>query len=119
MRIKHLRNGKKKISICNICKYESVSHWNLKLHILSQHSTLDERKAHKYYCECCDLVFFCETYMNKHLNGKVHKNRELCEKYQNELNIKQQNSQLIILKNLNNLYINYLIYYLCVFILRL
>jgi len=91
---KHLRNGKKKISICEICSYESVSHWNVKLHKLSQHSTLEERKSHKYYCECCDLVFFCETYKEKHLNGKCHKNRELCQKIQEELNEKQKASGL-------------------------
>ena len=84
---KHLRNGKPKTSKCSICVYESSSHWNLKLHTLSQHSTIEERKNHKYYCEICDLVFFCSTYMNKHTNGKIHKNRELCIKFQKELNI--------------------------------
>jgi len=83
---KHLRNGKPKSSKCNMCEYESSSHWNLKLHTLSQHSTIEERRNHKYYCDTCDLVFFCSTYMNKHINGKIHKNRELCLKFQKEIN---------------------------------
>jgi len=83
---KHLRSGKPKISKCNMCNYESHSHWNVKLHVLSQHSTIEERMQQKYYCNTCDLVFFCSTYMNKHINGKIHKNRELCLKVQDEIN---------------------------------
>ena len=88
---KHLRNGKPKTSKCNICDYETSSHWNLKLHTLSQHSSIEQRKNHKYYCETCDLIFFCSTYMNKHINGKIHKNRELCLIFQKQLN-DQENS---------------------------
>jgi hypothetical protein len=84
---KHLRNGKPKSSKCNLCDYETSSHWNLKLHMLSQHSNKEEREKQKYYCEICDLVFFCNSYKNKHLNGKIHKNRELCFKFQNEINL--------------------------------
>ena len=84
---KHLRNGKPKSSKCSLCDYETSSHWNLKLHILSQHSTIEEREKQKYYCEICDLVFFCSSYMNKHISGKIHKNKELCLKFQNEINL--------------------------------
>jgi hypothetical protein len=69
---RHNRNGKKKSTKCNICDYESTSHWNIKLHILSKHSTLEERKNHKYYCDICDTVFFCKLYMERHLQGKKH-----------------------------------------------
>lgn len=86
---KHLREGKTKSSKCETCGYESHIHWNLKLHTLSQHSTIEERKNHKFYCETCDFIFFCKTYMEKHINGKIHKNRELCIKIQKELNIKK------------------------------
>ena len=72
---KHLRNGAKKITKCEQCEYESHSHWNVKLHIMSQHSTLEERKVSKYYCNTCDLIFFCSTYMEKHMNGKHHMNK--------------------------------------------
>jgi hypothetical protein len=41
---KHLREGKTKTSKCETCGYESHIHWNLKLHTLSQHSTIEERK---------------------------------------------------------------------------
>ena len=58
---KHLRNEKPKSSKCSMCNYEISSHWNLKLHILSQHSTIEERMTHKYYCKTCDFVFFYST----------------------------------------------------------
>ena len=28
----------------------------------------------KYYCNTCDLVFFCEAYYKKHNDGIRHKN---------------------------------------------
>lgn len=87
---KHQRNGKAKTTICNICNFSTSTHWNLKLHILSHHSTKEEREKHKYYCGICDLVFFCSTYMNKHLTGKIHKNKELCIQFQKELDEKQK-----------------------------
>jgi hypothetical protein len=80
---KHLRNGKQKITKCDKCDYSSHSHWNVKLHNMSQHSTLEERKTSKYYCITCDYVFFCPTYLNKHMNGKHHMN-----KVNNKSNIK-------------------------------
>lgn len=82
---KHLRNGLPKTSTCNICEFSTSTHWNLKLHILAHHSTKEERQKYKHYCEICDLVFFCSTYKNKHIAGKIHKNRELCFKFQKEL----------------------------------
>ncbi len=84
---KHKRNGKPKISKCDICEYETSSHWNLKLHKLTQHSTKEQRESQKYYCKICDVVFFCSSYMNKHINGKCHKNKELCLNIQNEINL--------------------------------
>ena len=47
---KHNRNGKKKSISCNKCNYTGSNHWNLKLHLLSQHSTIEERKNSKFYC---------------------------------------------------------------------
>lgn len=83
---KHQREGKPKTTKCDCCDYEASTHWNLKQHILTQHATLEERKNSKYYCKTCDLVFFCGAYMKKHIEGKNHKNLELCMKYQTELN---------------------------------
>jgi hypothetical protein len=92
---KHQRNGKGKSTICNICNFSTSTHWNLKLHILSHHSTKEEREKHKYYCGICDLVFFCSTYMNKHTTGKIHKNKELCIQFQKELDEKQKLETII------------------------
>ncbi len=83
---KHERQGKPKTTKCDKCDYEALTHWNLKQHKLTQHSTLEERAGSRYYCEQCDLVFFCSAYKKKHDEGKKHKNLELCIKYQNELN---------------------------------
>ena len=87
---RHLRNGKPKTTTCSVCKFSTSTHWNLKLHILSHHSTKEERQKYKYYCEVCDLVFFCSTYKNKHISGKIHKNRELCMQFQKDLDDKQK-----------------------------
>ena len=82
---KHKRGGQKKTTKCDLCDYESSSHWNINNHKLSCHSTLEERKLQKYYCNICDVVFFCNAYMKKHFEGKYHKNKELANKYENEL----------------------------------
>ncbi len=58
---------------CDKCEYIGNNHWNLKLHILSQHSTIEERKKSKYYCASCDQVFFCKIYMERHNEGSKHK----------------------------------------------
>jgi hypothetical protein len=69
---KHKRNGEKKSTKCNLCDYESVSHWNVNLHMLSKHSTKEDRAKHKYYCGTCDTAFFCKAYMEKHNIGQKH-----------------------------------------------
>lgn len=63
--MKHQRNGKpkeKKIDIfnCEKCKYKGNTHWNLKMHNITQHSTLEERSKQKYYCIDCDKLSFLE-----------------------------------------------------------
>jgi len=82
---KHQRNGLPIIHNCSICEYKSRTLFNYKLHMLSQHSTKEERMKQKYYCHICDIVLFCNTYMLKHLNGKFHKNKEMAQKYQLEI----------------------------------
>ena len=47
----------------------------MKKHIMVSHSTLKERQQTKYYCGCCDLVFFAPLYFNTHLAGIKHKNK--------------------------------------------
>jgi hypothetical protein len=84
---KHERLGKPKTYICTNCNYEGLNHWNLKMHLITQHTTKEERSKQKYYCSVCDKVFFCNTYYVKHNEGKTHKNRILAEKYLRELKI--------------------------------
>jgi len=69
---KHKRNGVKKEIKCTICNYVGSSHWNLKVHRLSYHSTKEEKLKHKYYCDICDSVMFSPAYYNKHLSGTRH-----------------------------------------------
>jgi len=70
---KHKRNGENKKIECVQCNYTASSHWNLKIHNLSYHSTKSDKLKHKYYCELCDCVMFNPTYYNKHLIGNRHK----------------------------------------------
>ena len=71
---KHKRDGAKKQILCEICNYISKTHWNLKMHILTQHSTKEQRMEQKYYCKFCDQVFFCSQYLKTHNDGKKHQN---------------------------------------------
>ena len=36
-------------------------------------------------CEDCDKVFFCSTYLNKHNNGIVHKNKVIANQTINQI----------------------------------
>ena len=68
--------------------------------IIIEFTKLDKQvleKKTKYYCELCDLVFFCSAYKQKHEEGKRHINLELCMKFQNELNLRELNEKIIIL----------------------
>jgi hypothetical protein len=85
---KHERQGQPKTYKCENCDYEGLNHWNLKMHILSQHATKEERQQQKYYCADCDQVFFSSAYKTKHINGINHKNRILADRYVDELNKK-------------------------------
>ena len=71
---KHQRNGEKKSTKCDLCDYESTSHWNIKIHKLSQHATIEEKKEHKYYCIECDQIFFCKNFHDKHILSTKHLN---------------------------------------------
>jgi hypothetical protein len=91
---KHERNGKRKSIHCDICNHESLTHWNNKMHMITNHSTKEERIKQKYYCFDCDQVFFCSQYKNTHDNSIKHKNIIMANKLQKELDDK------IILNNL-------------------
>jgi hypothetical protein len=87
---KHLRNGEKKTTKCDCCEYESTTHWNIKAHKLKIHSTKEIRSQQKYYCDLCDIVFFCKTYMDKHNAGKVHQNKIKIQETLKEIEIKYE-----------------------------
>ena len=55
--IKNENSGIKKPRKCLKCNHVCFNHLNLKHHILTQHSTIEDRKKEQYYCEVCDTVF--------------------------------------------------------------
>lgn len=87
---KHNRNGEKKTTKCDLCNYESNTHWNIKAHKLKIHATTEERSKHKYYCKLCDIIFFCKAYQDKHNAGKVHQNKIKIEESLKEINNKYE-----------------------------
>jgi hypothetical protein len=107
---KHKRGGKLLSANCTECNYVATNHWNLKYHIASQHSTLEDRKKQKYYCDICDTVFFCKLYLEKHNDGNKHKkmllssnNKDITDEKKNLID--EINKQNILLKsNLNDLF---------------
>ena len=71
---KHKRFGKKKTHSCKNCDYETRMSWNMKLHVLTQHTSKEERLKQDYYCVDCDVVFLNLSHKNKHMDGVKHKN---------------------------------------------
>jgi len=75
---KHKRKGEKKVYKCDKCEYKTnTSHWNLKLHITSKHSTIEEKSKHKYYCALCDSIFFSPLFLKNHQRSILHLNNKL------------------------------------------
>lgn len=93
---KHQRNGEKKTTKCDLCDYESNTHWNIKAHKLKIHATPEDRSKQKYYCSICDVVFFCKIYQNKHNIGKIHLNKLKVLETLNDINIKYEEKHNII-----------------------
>lgn len=59
---------------CDKCNFITTNKLNLKVHILNNHSTKEERKqGFKYYCEKCDFGVASETTYKIHLDTKRHK----------------------------------------------
>jgi hypothetical protein len=69
---KHKREGKPKSIECVECKRKFINHITQRHHMLSTHSTKEERAKEKYYCDICDYVFISKLYMDKHIQGKIH-----------------------------------------------
>jgi hypothetical protein len=81
---KHKRLGKKKDYKCESCDYiTTISHWNLKMHVLVKHATKEERAKMKYYCSDCDQVCFSQLYFDTHKKSKIHINNALVKEYDN------------------------------------
>ena len=78
---RHIRKGKNKVFKCEKCSYETeTSHWNLKMHILSKHSTIEERSKQKYYCAICDSIFFSPLFYKNHIKSILHINKTILNK---------------------------------------
>lgn len=82
---KHQNNGKKIprsdktfVSICKICNHKTENKVSMETHILTKHSTREERKTNfKYYCKYCDFGTFNKELYNKHLTTLKHEKKEL------------------------------------------
>ena len=114
---KHLRNGEKKIYKCPDCDYKTeTSHWNLKMHIMSKHSTPEEKSKQKYYCATCDGVFFSPLFYKNHIKSITYINKMVMSTGSINNDIVHNpdvtlNEDLITLKaELKRNYQNYLIY---------
>ena len=58
---------------CKFCQYKSNKTTNMKLHILTNHSTKEDRKkGMKYYCDKCDFGTNAEVLFNRHLETQKH-----------------------------------------------
>ena len=74
---KKTRSDKKEEFKCEICNlYTTNQQTNLKLHILNNHKTKEERKNEfPYYCKLCDSGYMKEKLYKKHLETKKHKKK--------------------------------------------
>ena len=54
---KHARKGVKKDYNCDSCEYFATTHWNLKMHRVIKHYTMEQKKELKYYCSLCDIHY--------------------------------------------------------------
>lgn len=102
---KHLRNGEKKIFKCEKCDYKTTtSHWNLRMHITSKHSSIEEKLKQKYYCAVCDSVFFSPLFYKNHIKSILHINKTILNNsLNNNLNNNNTNEIKFIDVSNNNL----------------
>ena len=63
---------------CTFCDYKSTKTSNMKLHILTHHSTKEDRKVNfKFYCEKCNFGCFSESCYNIHNLTQKHNMKTL------------------------------------------
>ena len=84
---KHKRKGAKLSDnlICEVCGLVSNYTFNHYVHKILVHGTPEDRRTKaKFYCEDCDIGFFCKLYHNKHILSKKHLNMVEYNKLINE-----------------------------------
>ena len=81
---KHARKGIKKDYKCESCEYYATTHWNLKMHCVIKHYTIEQKKELKYYCSLCDNVNFSNLYYINHLKSTLHKNNTIINEIPND-----------------------------------
>ncbi len=71
------RSDKKEERICPHCDlYITRQPTNLKLHILNNHSTIDERRREfPFYCDLCNSGFMKTTGLDRHLTTRKHQKK--------------------------------------------
>ena len=103
---KHLRKGVQKEYNCDSCEYYATTHWNLKMHCVIKHYTIEQKKELKYYCSLCDNVNFSNLYYTNHLKSTLHKNNVIINEIpDSELKLykqAKQNKKINIKSNINN-----------------
>ncbi len=68
------RCDKKLPDKCPHCDYKPKSNINMKQHLLSAHSSNEEKeKEYKYYCNHCDFGSFAQQTYETHLQTDKHK----------------------------------------------
>lgn len=71
------RSDKKCPKNCPNCKYTTRSNAGMRVHILTNHSTQEDRKKEfTYYCAACDYGTFCKFSHDNHLQTNKHKRME-------------------------------------------
>jgi hypothetical protein len=98
---KHKRKGVKLSDnlICEVCGLVSINTFNHNVHQILVHGTPDDRRTKaKFYCEDCDIGFFCKLYYDKHILSKRHSNmveyNKLINEAKNENNSKSNESNI-------------------------
>jgi len=74
--IRKQRPDKQLDTKCPHCPFEIKNSSNMLTHILTKHSTPEERKEKfKHYCEKCDFGTFTEILFNRHEETQKHNSK--------------------------------------------
>jgi hypothetical protein len=84
---KATRSDKKLPDKCSQCDYKPKNNINYKQHILTVHSTKEDReKEYKFYCKYCDIGSFSSQTFDTHTKTDKHKLMiKMIEQIKNEL----------------------------------